>query len=209
MTQQYYALGEPIWRDPRRSLPLLPLLVVGTVIWLLLYAALGWRLWQNGALRIDAVSLTLLVASIIVGVAVVLSWRMAWPDLHARRAVGGRALSLAQMYQLTPAAFEEYVAQRLFARQGFTVVNTRDVKDGGIDVLLIDRYDQRGIVQCKRYRDTVGEPTVRDLFGTMLHDGAVHAYLVTTAPISDAARKWAADKPITLIDGIMLEQLVK
>jgi restriction system protein len=209
MTQQYFALGEPIWREPRRSLPLLPLLVVGTVIWLLLYAALGWRLWQNGALRIDAVSLALLIASIIVGVALVLSWRMAWPDLRVGRATGGRALSLAQMYQLTPAAFEEYVAQRLFARAGFDVENTRDVKDGGIDVLITDRYNQRGIVQCKRYRDTVGEPTVRDLFGTMLHGGAVHAYLVTTAPISDAARKWAADKPITLIDGSMLEQLVK
>ncbi len=210
MTQQYNALGESTWREPRRPLPILALLIVGTGLWLLLYTALGWRLWQNGAMRIDGISLALLVATIFLGVAVVLAWRMAWPELRSSRETGGwRALSLAQMHDLTPSEFEEYVAQRYFARQGFAVINTPDVKDGGIDVLVTDRYGQRGIVQCKLYHDTVGEPIVRDLFGTMLHAGANHAYLVTTASISDAARKWAADKPMTLIDGDNLEQLVK
>ena len=210
MAQRIYALGEPAWPEVRRPLPILALLVAGTVLWLLLYAALGWRLWQQGAARIDAINLALLIASIGLGVAVVLSWLMAWPDLRAGREQGkGRALSLAEMQELTPSEFEEYVAQRLFARQGFDVVNTPDVKDGGIDVLISDRYGQRGVVQCKRYRNTVGEEVVRDLFGTMLHAGANHAYLVTTAPISPPAVKWAMDKPITLIDGDNLAQLVK
>ena len=210
MTQQYYALGEPIWHEPQRPFPVLALLVAGTALWLLLYGALGWRLWENGAMRIDGISLALLLATIGIGVAVALSWLSAWPELRDRRETGPwRALSLAQMQKLTPSEFEEYVAQRLFARQGFAVNNTPDVKDGGIDVLITDRYGRHGVVQCKRYRNTVGEEVVRDLFGTMLHAGADHAYLVTTAPISGAAAKWAADKPITLIDGDNLEQLVK
>ena len=47
----------------------------------------------------------------------------------------------------------------------------------------------------------MGEKIVRDLYGTLMHEGAFHAFLVTTAEISDAAEKWARGKPITLIDG--------
>ena len=35
----------------------------------------------------------------------------------------GPALSRDELYRLTPSQFEEYVAQRLFARQGYTVEN--------------------------------------------------------------------------------------
>ncbi|UCC50822.1 MAG: restriction endonuclease, partial [Anaerolineaceae bacterium] len=42
---------------------------------------------------------------------------------------------------------------------------------------------------------------VRELFGTMIHERVHHAFLVTTADISDAARQWATHKPMTLIDG--------
>jgi restriction endonuclease Mrr len=41
----------------------------------------------------------------------------------------------------------------------------------------------------------------------MLHERALHGFLVTTAEISEAARSWAADKPITLIDGHTLATL--
>ena len=91
MTQQYNALGESTWREPRRPLPILALLVVGTGLWLLLYTALGWRLWQNGAMRIDGISLALLAATIALGVAVVLAWRMAWPELRRSREIAGGA----------------------------------------------------------------------------------------------------------------------
>ena len=50
----------------------------------------------------------------------------------------------------------------------------------------------------------MGEKTVRDLFGTLLHERASRAFLVTTADISDAAYKWSLGKPITLIDGDVL-----
>jgi restriction system protein len=210
MSQQHFALDASFGPEPRRPLLLLALLIAGSVLWLLVYAALGWRLWQEGALRIDAVSLLLLFLTVGLGVAMALTWHTAWPQLRRRDETNGwPALTLAQMHKLTPSQFEEYVAQRLFARQGYEVINTPDVKDGGVDVLLINADGQQEIVQCKLYRDTVGEPVVRDLYGTMEHHDAVHAYVVTTAPISAEAEEWAADKPITLIDGKELEQLVK
>ena len=71
------------------------------------------------------------------------------------------------------------------------------------------RCHLRAIVQCKRYRDTVGEEIVRGLFGTLLHETAHHAFLVTTADISSAAAKWAAGKPMTLIDGPTLVDIAQ
>ena len=60
------------------------------------------------------------------------------------------------------------------------------------------------IVQCKRYQNTVGAELVRELYGTLMHEKALHAFLITTADISSAAREWAQGKPITLIDGATL-----
>ena len=64
-------------------------------------------------------------------------------------------------------------------------------------------------MQCKRYRNAIGPDIVRELFGTMIHEGVHHAFLVTTADISPAARDWASDKPMTLIDGLTLVKIAE
>jgi restriction system protein len=116
------------------------------------------------------------------------------------------AMSVADLYALSPRAFEHYVAE-LFERRGYTVEVRGRAGDLGVDLALTRADGRRAIVQCKRYRHTIGPEIVRELFGTMLHERAAHGFLVTTAEISDAARAWAADKPITLIDGQTLSGL--
>ena len=83
---------------------------------------------------------------------------------------------------------------------------TRDQRLG-VDLALTRADGRRAVVQCKRYRHQVGPDIVRELFGTMVHERAFHGFLVTTADISEAARQWAADKPMTLIDGAALSAL--
>ncbi len=109
-------------------------------------------------------------------------------------------LNLYQLLELSPTEFEHFVAS-LFRRKGYRVVVRGGSGDHGVDLELFGDGSKRAVVQCKRYRDTVGEDVVRDLFGTLLHERATRAFLVTTADISDAARKWSIGKPITLIDG--------
>lgn len=109
-------------------------------------------------------------------------------------------LSRDQLYALSPKAFEHYVGS-LFRDKGYHVVVRGRSGDHGVDLELTGADGRRAVVQCKRYRDTVGEKIVRDLYGTLMHEGAFHAFLVTTAEISDAAEAWARGKPITLIDG--------
>lgn len=194
----------PMWRVPPTRL-----LALGTLVWLLLYGWLGYRLWTRGVRAGLSTNLLLSGLTILLGVAVVLAWRrVGWRWLRGfQQGRKWRALSVAAMYDLNPSAFEDYVAHRLFARQGYHVINTPDSKDGGIDVLITDDYGRQAVVQCKRYKGTVGSATVRELYGTMIHSGADRAYLVTTAEISNDARRWAEGKPITLIDGARLAEL--
>lgn len=110
------------------------------------------------------------------------------------------SLSLEQLYNLQPAEFEQYVA-RLFRQKKYKVALRGGSGDLGVDLMLTRTGGKRAIVQCKRYRNTIGPDIVRELYGTLIHEGVAHAFLVTTADISDSARLWAQGKPMTLIDG--------
>ncbi|MGB1250057.1 MAG: restriction endonuclease [Candidatus Promineifilaceae bacterium] len=112
-----------------------------------------------------------------------------------------KAPSVSAIYTLDPYEFEAYVAE-LFRKKGYTVKQRGGAGDMGVDLEITRRNERKSaIVQCKRYRNTVGPNTVRELYGTFRHEKVNHAFLVTTAKISKGARSWAEGKPMTLIDG--------
>ena len=55
------------------------------------------------------------------------------------------------------------------------------------------------VIQAKRYRHTVGVAAVRDLYGTMMNEGANKGILVATSGYGPDAFDFAKDKPIELI----------
>jgi restriction system protein len=161
-------------------------------------AARNWPAWlvEMIGLFTGAGLITLLLLWVLI------VWQRRW---GAKSAHGPR-MSVEQLYALSPRAFEHFVGE-LFERRGYTVEVRGRAGDLGVDLALSRADGRRAIVQCKRYRHQVGPDVVRELFGTMVHERAFHGFLVTTAEISDAARQWAADKPITLIDGAALAAL--
>jgi hypothetical protein len=205
MLRHIFAFEPPAEQPARWPGPSSGQLLLASALWLLIYGWLGYRLWLGGLERGLWFNLALTALCVGLGVYVALGWRTAgsyWANRLWRtvRRVSRQRLTLEELRALTPSEFEAYVA-RYFEAEGYHVVNVRDTKDGGVDVLITDPRGHQEIVQCKRYRSNVGEPVVRDLYGTMIHMGATHAYLITTAGFSQEARRWAAGKPITLIDG--------
>ncbi len=208
MAQSIFAFEQPVLRKFQRPRLNRWLLLFATATWVTLYAAMGRRFWIRGIHLSDSLDSSLLLVCVVLGAAIALAWRSVWQQWQNNLQPGQwPPLSLEQIRGLTPSQFEAYVAYRIFARHGYAVDNVRDVKDGGVDILVTDGFGQQAVVQCKRYRGTVGEPIVRDLYGTMIHQGAVYAYLVTNSNFSEEARQWAAGKPIELIDGRRLVQL--
>lgn len=107
------------------------------------------------------------------------------------------------LLDLTPGEFEALVSN-LFSQMGLDTKLTRSSRDGGVDAVAFDTRPVLGgkvVIQAKRYRDTVGVSAVRDLYGTMLNEGASKGILVCTSGYGTAAFDFAKDKPIELIDG--------
>lgn len=95
--------------------------------------------------------------------------------------------------EVEPHQFEEIVAE-LFRGAGYEVELTARTRDGGKDIIAINR-DSLGIgtkifVECKRYSDTnpVGVDIVRQLYGVhSTKDGANKSILVTTSRATSGA----------------------
>lgn len=94
--------------------------------------------------------------------------------------------------------------EKEFATDGADVKVTRASADGGVDAVVFDPDPIRGgkiVIQAKRYTNTVGVSAVRDLYGTMLNEGAMKGILVTTSDYGPDTYTFAKDKPITLLNG--------
>jgi restriction system protein len=111
--------------------------------------------------------------------------------------------SRPNLMDLTPFEFETLVSN-LFSKMGLDTRQTRSSRDGGVDAVAFDTRPIIGgkvVIQAKRYRHTVGVSAVRDLFGTMNHEGANKGILVTTSSYGPDAYDFIKGKPIELIDG--------
>jgi restriction system protein len=73
-----------------------------------------------------------------------------------------------------------------------------------VDAVAFDSDPVRGgkvVIQAKRYTNTVGVSAVRDLFGTVMNEGAMKGILVTTSDYGPDAYEFAKGKPLTLLNG--------
>jgi len=119
--------------------------------------------------------------------------------------------SRSNLMDLTPAAFETLVSN-LFQQLGLEAKLTRTSRDGGVDCVAFDNRPVLGgkvVIQAKRYKHTVGVSAVRDLYGTMQHEGANKGILVSTSGYGPDAFDFAKDKPIELIGGGQLLYLLE
>ncbi len=106
--------------------------------------------------------------------------------------------------------FEYFVRElfdKMFNVNGGEVKVTQASHDGGVDAIAFDDDPIRGgkfVIQAKRYNNVVPVSAVRDLYGTMISEGATKGIIVTTSFYGKESYDFAKDKPITLIDGSAL-----
>ena len=107
------------------------------------------------------------------------------------------------LLELTSKEFE-YFVHNLFDRMGFDTKLFKADGDGGVDCVAYDPTPIRGgkyVIQAKLYRKTVPPTAVRDLYGTMQHEGAKSGILITTSGYGPSSYEFANGKPLQLIDG--------
>jgi restriction system protein len=109
----------------------------------------------------------------------------------------------------------EHLIRELFEKEfqsnGGEVKVTQASRDGGVDAVAFDPDPIRGgkiVIQAKRYTNTVGVSAVRDLYGTVLNEGATKGILVSTADYGPDAYEFAKNKPLSLLNGSELLYLL-
>ncbi|MEV8325454.1 restriction endonuclease [Kitasatospora sp. NPDC056731] len=114
------------------------------------------------------------------------------------------------LFEMDPIEFEELIAE-LFRLRGFRVMTTARSGDVGVDVVAEDLDPVTGgkiVIQAKRYRKTVSPTAVRDLESTVRHHGANKGILVTTAGFGRGSYSYIEGKPLTLVSGPELVELL-
>jgi restriction system protein len=98
----------------------------------------------------------------------------------------------------------ELLAKEFGRKEGSEVRITRASRDRGVDAVIFDPdplHGGKSVVQAKRYNNLVDVSAVRDLWGTVLNEGAARGILVTTSKYGRDAYDFVSNKPLVLIDG--------
>jgi restriction system protein len=111
--------------------------------------------------------------------------------------------------------FEHLVRElfaKIFEKSKAEVKITQASRDKGVDAVVYDTTPITGgkvVIQAKRYVNIVDVSSVRDLYGTILNEGASKGVLVTTSWFGADSYEFAKDKPIELLDGANLLSLLE
>ncbi|WP_434730761.1 restriction endonuclease [Xanthomonas arboricola pv. pruni] len=97
-----------------------------------------------------------------------------------------------------------------FRRQGYSVEETGlGGADGGID-LILRKDGRRTLVQCKQWKhQQVGVSVVREMFGLLAHHQAHAVKIACIGIYTKDAERFAQGKPIELIDGERLLEMIR
>ncbi|MFN7086927.1 MAG: restriction endonuclease [Burkholderiales bacterium] len=143
--------------------------------------------------------LAIFVALPFIGVAAYAAWQQ-WRG----KSPVGAAERLAALREMPREKFSAIIGEA-YRRQGYTV-ETAD--DDAFDFVL-RKNGRITLVQCRRWKgNQVGIGAVRALCEAMARHDAFNGVCISAAPFSDSARRFAAGKPVTLISGVELAQLV-
>jgi restriction system protein len=104
--------------------------------------------------------------------------------------------------------FEELVGEA-YRRKGYMVTETGGGgADGGVD-LVLKRGGEKLLVQCKHWKmEKVGVKVVRELYGVVAAEGASGGMVLSSGTFTEEARNFARGKPLELLDGSELLNLI-
>jgi len=166
-------------------------------------------IWFQHSIRIPGVQLLGLMLGAVPALVSLAAGVAGWKLRQQRAAFLEQHLDIAWVNQLSWRAFERQVAE-IYRQQGYWVEEVGGGgADGGVDLRL--RQDgTTAIVQCKRWKAyRVGVKPVRELFGVLAAEQADRAVFITSGIYTDEALRFAAGKPVELVDGAQLAEMLR
>lgn len=131
-------------------------------------------------------------------------------EKNDKRFISGHNIDIDERVNLAEIDWEdfEHLVREIFDMEfnanGGEVKITQASRDGGVDAVAFDPDPIRGgkiVIQAKRYNNIVSVSAVRDLYGTVINEGANKGILITTSDYGSESYAFAKGKPITLLNG--------
>lgn len=108
--------------------------------------------------------------------------------------------NMRRIDKCTGEEFERYLCLK-FIQQGYRVRHTGKSGDFGADIVLYqDNPKKKIIVQAKRYRNSVNQDAIREVFAAKNHYKADECWVVTNSTFTKAAEVLAKDNNVKLFD---------
>ena len=133
---------------------------------------------------------------------------LSYSERRRKKRLLDRQRNLDSIRDLHWRQFEELVAEA-FRRDGYAVIeNAGAGADGGVDIRL-RKGGESYLVQCKNWRKRrIGVATVREMFGVLVDESAREVFVVCSGTFTAEAVRFAKGKPIHLVDGDTLMEMV-
>lgn len=118
------------------------------------------------------------------------------------------------VYGLQPREFEKLVAE-IFREKGYEVELTQATRDGGKDLMIIDKSLGNFLIyaECKKFAPNrpVGVSIISDLAGRIDNDRATAGIVITTSYFSQEAKTFTnkIQHKMSLVDYLKLEDWIK
>lgn len=126
------------------------------------------------------------------------------------RFIEGKNVTVSEGTNLAAMPWEDFeqlvreIFELEFSQNGGEVRVTQASRDGGVDAVVFDPDPLRGgkiVIQAKRYTNTVPVSAIRDLYGTVINEGANSGIIITTSDYGRDSYEFAKDKPLKLLNG--------
>ncbi|MGA2175098.1 MAG: restriction endonuclease [Verrucomicrobiota bacterium] len=166
-------------------------------------------IWFQRAINIPSVQMLGALLSALAAIVSLAAGVAGWKLRQQRVAFLRQHLDIDWLNRLSWQDFERQVAE-VHRHHGYRVAETGGGgPDGGVD-LRLQRDGMTSIVQCKRWKTyQVGVKPVRELFGVMAAEKADRAIFITSGICTDEAVRFAQGKPIELVDGAQLAEMLR
>lgn len=116
-----------------------------------------------------------------------------------------RDLALNELPCLDPFNWPDFakMVAMLYRRNGYVVAGVREDRPEGGCVMTFCKGGKKIIVQCQPWSVAETRPqSVRALYETQRAEKADRAILITSGVFTPEAERFAADKPLLLVDGL-------
>lgn len=128
---------------------------------------------------------------------------------YKRKRLLASQTGLESIRQLSWRKFEDLITEA-YKQNGYKIRREPvSGSDGGVDI-VVEKEDRLTLVQCKQWRSRkLGVKIVREMFGILNASNADEVHIVTTGRITSEALSFAGAKPIKLIYGKELLNLIE